>query len=172
MDESELTPGMGCGRQLLIVLLVTVSLVVAIFSFQAWMSNRVKGEVTAEELADAYLTQPCNARSDYDGNLWTVTGTVIKPATAPSSTNVVVLSGAAPAHVSHSSCGRTGPIFSADFFPVTSAIVSLQWPTSVTKPDVGDVVRMTCRIKIPGFGFYHFPGPGPEVAVIGEACTP
>jgi hypothetical protein len=162
------------GRHLHILLLVTVALAVAsVFSFQAWMSpTGAKGEVTAEELAEAYLTDPCSARSDYDGDLWTVTGTVIDPATAPSSTNVIVLSGAAPAHVSHSSCGRTGPIFSADFDAVTSAIVSLQWPTRVTKPDVGDVVRMTCRIRTPGFGFYHFGVPGPEVAVIGEVCTP
>jgi hypothetical protein len=171
--ESELGPapkqgGRSAGTfRFLIVLLVTVALVVAVFSLQAWMSNRVVGEVTAEELADAYLTRPCSARSDYDGDLWTVTGTVIGPVTAP--TNVVSLSGAAPAHVSRSSCGRTEPIFSG---VTRRAIVSLQWPTSVTKPDVGDVVRMTCRIKIPGFGFYHFLRPGPEVAVIGEACTP
>ena len=170
--ESELGPapkqgGRSAGTfRFLIVLLVTVALVVAVFSFQAWMSNLVKGEITAEELAEAYLTRPCSARSDYDGDLWTVTGTVIGPVTAP--TKVVALSSVAPAHVSRSSCGRSGPIFSG----VTSAIVRIQWPTSVTKPDVGDVVRMTCRIKTPGFGFYHFPMRGPKVAVIGEACTP
>ena len=169
--ESELGPapkqgGRSAGTfRFLIVLLVTVALVVAIFSFQAWMSNLVRGEITAEELAEAYLTQPCSARSDYDGDLWTVTGTVIG-VTAP--TNKVALSGGASPRVSRSSCGRSEPILSG----VTSAIVSLHWPTSVTKPDVGDVVRMTCRIKIPGFGFYRFPFGESEVAVIGEACTP
>jgi hypothetical protein len=131
------------GRIVGAVIVAVLIVGIAFFSYSEWDRSQLKGEVSAEELSVAFFTSACEARPLYDGRLWTISGTV-----TPNNRmgRVFTLAGGSHA-IMWSGCIRN---FASR---VDTQNVVLSWDeASDPVPQVGEVIRVTCRIKLEGFG--------------------
>jgi hypothetical protein len=153
------------------VALIAVVAVTGILAFNARIASRVQGSVEAETVGEEYVSAPCEVRSKYDGQKWTVTGVVVPrdPDYIPFNADpneYLTLSGG-----TYVSNGKGCP--KSTFRPFTEARaytvdLTLHWDDSnVGVAEVGSTITVTCRLKLVGFGLNDGDG-----SISGSDCVP
>ena len=121
--------------------------------YKAWDGSRLRGEVSAEQLAAEYVAGECGVLWRYNEKTWTVTGTVVP---GPSYVNQAASDFAVDGGTHFSdgrvrSCISSLPLFREGANTMT---LFLEWDESAEgETTVGDTVRVTCRIQLLGRGF-------------------
>jgi len=153
------------------VALIAVVAVTGTLAINARIASRVHGSVEAETVGEEYVSAPCEVRSKYDGQKWTVTGVVVPrdhrhiPFDADPN-EYLTLSGG-----TYVSDGRGCP--KSTFRPFTEAgaytvDLTLHWDDSnVGMAEVGSTITVTCRLKLKGFGLNDGDG-----SISGSNCVP
>jgi hypothetical protein len=153
------------------VVAIFVSAVIALFVLGASFTPRVEGEIAAEQLAAEYVVTPCEARALYDGKTWTIVGTAVPVPrsiiwTDPNRSFFYLDGGT---HKSdHSGCSKTSSMFHPfGYEGIHTLTLDLEWNREDARTvEIGDIVRVTCRIKLKGFGLNDHEG------IRGTDCVP
>jgi hypothetical protein len=170
-DDHRDVRALGCVLKFVGVMLFAVVAVVATVTINALIGSRIQGSVEAETVGEEYVSAPCEVRSEYDGQKWTVTGVVAPrdPHRIPFNADpneYLTLSGG-----TYVSDGRGCP--KATFRPFREAGVytvdlMLRWDDSnVGVAEVGSTITVTCRLKLHGFGLNDGDG-----SISGSSCVP
>jgi hypothetical protein len=149
-------------------ILVGMGLTALIIGAAMWDQRRVRGEVSAEQLCNEVITSPDDAVRRYDGDLWIISGDVVQV----SASEVALNSGPAPGE-SSAGCHRDidGNVDRTTVASYSRDLALEGWVTGGhAVPDVGSTVRVVCRIKVKGFGFYPFSQRDPWVSL--SDCRP
>lgn len=136
--------------------LVVVVAAIALYGYKVWDASRLRGEVTAEQLSSEFVAAPCEARPLYDGKTWTIIGTVVsRNENAVKSPSFFALAGGT--HLSDGKpCATLGPFFQEGD---NTLILHLKWGESYESDAlIGETLRVTCRIKLTGFGLNDHDG--------------
>jgi hypothetical protein len=150
---------------------VAVVSVVVTVTINAWSSSRVQGSVEAETVGEEYVSAPCEVRSKYDGQKWTVTGVVVPrdprriPFNADPNEYLTLSGGAYVSDGGGCSEAMFRPFMEAGHYKVD---LMLHWDDSIVGvAEVGSTITVTCRLKLIGFGLNDGDG-----SISGSNCVP